>query len=339
MRLTIADIARLANVSKATVSIALNGKPGISEQTRAKVMEIVQKFGYRPSHVARSLSTRKTKTIGLLIKEIVNPYYARIVKGVFDGCTVNGYTVLLASSELEPHKEKQGIETMIDYGVDGLIISPLQGEGVDFSYLVHLLHENYPLVMLNNIQNYATHVVDIDNVKAAYDAVVYLIGLGHKKIAYFMGPALSVHNAERLQGYRQALIDHQLPLSQNLIVEAGSYIENGYQAGKRVFDSHADIPTAVLCYNDLVSIGLANALFEMNLAIPDQVSIIGFDDIDFCRSFRVPLTSVRVPAYEIGRTAAQLLIQNINKVRDTTGYEKVILPAELVKRNSCAPVA
>ncbi|MBN2355687.1 LacI family DNA-binding transcriptional regulator [candidate division KSB1 bacterium] len=340
MRLTIADIARLADVSKATVSTVLNDKPGISPKTRKKVLAIVQKYGYRPSHVARSLSTRRTHTIGLVIKEIVNPYYARIIKGVFDGCTDNGYTVLLGSSELAPPKERQSIEKLLNYGVDGMIISPLQGEEIDFTYLARLTQEQYPLVMLNNVQNYATHVVDIDNVKAAFDAVCYLIGLGHRKIAYLTGPASSVHNSERLTGYQQALMNHNLPITQKFIVTAGSYIENGFRTGKALFSDDDDVPTAVLCYNDLVAIGLANALIEMNIPVPERVSIIGFDDIDFCRSFRIPLTTVHIPAYEIGKAAADLLIRTIDQpAANPNGYEKVVLPALLMERNSCATIA
>lgn len=335
MQLTIADIARLANVSKATVSAVLNEKPGISQATREKILEIIKKVNYHPSHVARSLSSRKTKSIGLVIKEIVNPYYARIMKGVFDGCTENRYTVLLGSSELSPEKEKQSIETLINYRVDGLIISPLHGQDVDFSYLADLLRENYPLVTLNAVQNYVTNVVDVDNIQASYKAVCYLIESGHSKIAYFAGPTSSVHSHERQQGYQQALIDNNFPIQKQLIVQAGSYIENGYIAGKDFFSKNNALPTAILCYNDLVAIGLINALAELNIAVPEQVSVIGFDDIDFCKSFRVPLTTVHIPAYEIGREAAELLVKQINN-RFNPLNEKVILDAQLIIRNSCA---
>lgn len=337
MHLTIGDIARLANVSKATVSAVLNDKPGISQQTREKVLDIVKKVNYRPSHVARSLSIRETKSIGLIIKEIVNPYFARIMKGVFDGCTENGYTVLLGSSELSPEKEKQSIETLLNYGVDGLIISPLQGSDIDFSYLANLIRDNYPLVTLNVVQNYPTNVVDIDNTEAAYKGVSYLIDLGHTKIAYFAGPFFSAHSNDRRQGYQQALIDHNLPIQKQYIVQAGSYVEDGYALGKEFFSQNDNFPMAVLCYNDLVAIGLVNVLSELNIAVPEQVSVIGFDDIDFCKSFRIPLTTVHIPAYEIGKAAAELLIKQINH-RSKPLNEKVILEASLIKRNSCIKI-
>ncbi len=337
MHLTIGDISRLANVSKATVSAVLNNRPGISQQTRDKVLEIVKKYNYRPSHVARSLSIRETKSIGLVIKEIVNPYFARIMKGVFDGCMENGYTVLLGSSELSPEKEQQSIETLLNYGVDGLIISPLQGSDIDFSYLANLIRDDYPLVTLNAVQNYPTNVVDINNMEAAYKAVSYLIDLGHKRIAYFAGPYFSAHSNERLQGYQKSLIDKNLPIQKNCIVEVGSYIENGYAKGIEFFSQNDDFPTAVLCYNDLVAIGLVNALLDLNIQVPEQVSIIGFDDMDFCKSFRIPLTTVQIPAYEIGKAAAELLVKQINH-RSKPLNEKVILEASLIKRSSCVEI-
>lgn len=337
MRLTIADIARLANVSKATVSTVLNDKPGISQKTRDKVLSIVRKYDYRPSHLARALSARTTKSIGLVIKEIINPYFARIMKGVFEACAEKEYTVLLGTSELSPEKEQQSIETLITYRVDGLIISPLQGDDVDFSYLADLMRDKYPLITLNGVHNFQTHVVDIDNVKAAYEAVSYLIKLGHKRIAYFAGPNSSAHNIDRMQGYQQALIDHNLPMRKSDLVQTGSYTENGYVEGRKYFYQNSDKPTAVLCYNDLVAIGLVNALLELNISVPQSVSVIGFDDIDFCKSFKIPLTTMSVPAYEIGRAAAELLIKLIHN--DSSGpNEKIVFDSKLIARASCAQI-
>ncbi|MDZ7319702.1 MAG: LacI family transcriptional regulator, partial [candidate division KSB1 bacterium] len=174
MKVTIADVARMANVSKATVSAVLNNKPTVSPQTRELVNEVIRHLNYRPNEIARSLSIRRTKCIGLVIKEIDNPYFAKVMKGVFDVCCEMGYTVLLGSSELSPNQELKSVQTLTHRHVDGLIISPLQGDDIDFSYLGNLLRENYPLVMLGSVKNYITNTVDIDNVKAAYEAVSYL---------------------------------------------------------------------------------------------------------------------------------------------------------------------
>ncbi|MDW7681829.1 MAG: LacI family DNA-binding transcriptional regulator [bacterium] len=334
MKITITDVARVAKVSKASVSAVINNKPTVSPKTREKILKVIKKLNYRPNEVARSLSSRKTKSFGLVIKEIDNPYFARVMKGVFDVCCELGYTVLLGSSELSPAQEFQSIETLTNQRVDGLIISPLQGADSDFSYLSDLIHDHYPLVMLGEVKNYTTSFVDVDNVNAAHQAVSYLIKLGHTEIAYFSGPAYSVHSFDRLQGYQQAHIDHNLPIHKDFIIEVGSYIENGFQAGKKLFSRQSKTPSAVFCYNDLVAIGLINALIESNINVPDQVSVIGFDDIDICGSIKIPLTTIHVPAYEIGRKASELLIRQIQN-SDQLLNEKIILKTRLVERNSC----
>jgi len=335
MKITITDVARIANVSKASVSAVLNNKPTVALQTREKILKVIKKLNYRPNEVARSLSSRKTRSVGLVIKEIDNPYFARVMNGVFDACCEKGYTVLLGSSELSPAQEFQSIETLTHQRVDGLIISPLQRFDSDFTYLADLIHERYPLVMLGTVKNYSTNIVDVDNVSAAYQAVSYLISLGHTEIAYFSGPVYSAHSFDRMEGFRLALIDHKLPIRKDYIFEVGSYIANGYQAGKKFFSKQSELPSAVLCYNDLVAIGLINALLELGITVPEQVSVIGFDDIDICESVKIPLTTIHVPAYEIGRQASELLIRQIQD-SDQSFNEKIILATKLVERNSCS---
>ena len=334
MKITIADVAKIATVSKATVSAVINNKPTVSMTTRDKVLKAIEKLNYHPSEIARSLSIQKTKCIGLVIKEIDNPYFAKVMKGVFDVCCQQGYTVLLGSSELSPYQEMQSIETLTHQWVDGLIISPLQGEDIDFKYLANLLQEKYPLVMLGTVKNYQTNLVDINNVTAAYQAVSYLIKFGHTEIAYFSGPSYSAHSMDRLEGYRQSLMDHHLPIRKNYIQQVGSYIADSYQVGKQFFSRIEYKPTAVFCYNDLVAIGLINALTDSGIQVPEQVSVIGFDNIEFCESARIPLTTVDVPTYEIGKRAAELLIKQISNPTEIFN-EKVILTAKLVERNSC----
>lgn len=336
MRPTIADIAQLAQVSKATVSAVLNDRPGISPATRARVLAVIKKFNYRPNEIARSLSSRKTRSIGLVIKEIDNPYFARIMKGVFDICREKGYTVLLGSSELSPVQERQSIEALANQRVGGLIISPLQGPDSDFTWLADLLRDRYPLVMLGQVRNYHTTVVDIDNVQAACKAVEYLIALGHRDIAYFAGPSYSSHSEERQRGYQQALMNHGLPVRPEFILPVGSERELGYQAGLTLFRRPGPHPTAFFCYNDLVAIGLANALHTLHIAVPQEVSIIGCDDLDLSPCYRIPLTTIHVPAYEIGRAAAERVIHDLES-GDHADPQIVLFEARLVERFSCAP--
>jgi LacI family transcriptional regulator/LacI family repressor for deo operon, udp, cdd, tsx, nupC, and nupG len=332
MEFNIGDVARLANVSKATVSAVINKRPGVATQTRENVLRIIKKLNYRPNQVARSLSVRATKSIGLVIKEIDNPHFARVIKGVFNFSTRHGYTVILGSSEHSPEKEQLSIEALTNQRVDGIIVSPLQYSESDFGYLAELISRKYPLVTLGEVKNYATNVVDINNEAAAYQAVSFLVSRGHRKVAYFCGPTFSAHSKDRLRGYQQALIDHRVPLDSKMILNAGPYFEDGYSNGKQMF-AVDERPTAVFCYNDLVAIGLIHAVLELGLRVPDDVAVIGFDDIDFCRFARIPLTTIHVPAYEIGTRAAELLMRQINN-RGNGLVEKNLLEAYLVKRES-----
>ena len=336
MNITIEDVARMAKVSKGTVSAVLNKKATVSERTRSNVLAVIKKLNYRPNLLARSLSIQKTKTIGLVIKEIDNPYFTKIMKGVFDACSDKDYIVLLGSSELSPIQEAKHIEILINQRAAGLIISPLQGEDIDLSYITDLIKDDYPLVLLGSVKNFLTNGVDLNNAEAAYQAVRYLIELGHKNIAYFAGPSHSIQSFERMEGYQNALSTTNVPLKKENIIQVGSYMNNGYAKGKEIFSNFKKInPTAVFCYNDLVAIGLMNALIELGINVPEQVSIIGFDDMNLCGSFKIPLTTLHVPAYQIGQTAANLLVDQItNGV--TSEKQKKVLIAKLVKRSSCA---
>lgn len=336
MNLTISDIARLANVSKSAVSIVLNNRPGVSDKTREKILGIIKKYNYHPNQLAQSLVVKKTKSVGLVITEIDNPFFTKVMKGVYDTCYELGYNLLIGSSELSPLKEKETIRSLESKLVEGLIISPLQGEGVDYLYLSKLINNNFPFVMLRNIINYPINLVDIDNTKAAYDAVNYLIKLGHKKIAYFSGPKHSGHSIERFEGYKQALIENGITVEEDNVVEVGSYLPNGYECGKEYFKKKGkNFPTAVFCYNDLVAIGLFNALNEMGINVPEDISVMGFDNIDFSQYVKKPLSTIHMPAFEIGKAAVHLLMKQISQPEKFLN-EKIILKGKLIIRESCA---
>jgi LacI family transcriptional regulator len=333
MRMTITDIAKLANVSKSAVSIVLNNKTGVSDKTRSKILSVIKKYNYNPNYIAKSLAAKETKSIGLIIEEIDNPFFAKVIRGVYKACSKLGYSVLLGSAELSSEMEAEIIRTLVSKRVDGLIIFPLQSEAADFTYLSNLLSENYPLVILGMVTNYAMNVVDIDNVKAAYDAVSYLIQQGHTKIAHLFWEVHSSHSMERLEGYKQALIDNNLPINKNYIIPVSSDTAGGYKAVKELFSKSIKHPSAVFCYNDLVAMGGINALLEMGIKVPESVSVMGFDNIDFSEYIKVPLTTVHVPAYEIGKSAAKLLIKQIGNSPAQLN-EKVILEHKIIERES-----
>ncbi len=329
--MTITEIAKLANVSKSSVSLVLNNKPGVSAKTRAKVLGIMKKYRYHPNQIAQSLAGGETKSIGLIVKEIDNPYFGRLMRGVYDACSKLGYTVLLGSSEQSTEKEAEIIRTMMNKRVDGLIISPLQSEEADYSYLVDLTKEDFPLVILGTIPNFPTNSVDIDNFAAAFDAVSHLIRLGHRNILHLAGP--SGHGLKRLEGFRAAMQEYGLPVQRQSVVQVQPYAPFGYQAGKEMFASRTGAPTAVFCYNDLVALGLMNALADLGIDVPDSVSVMGFDDIDIAGHLRIPLTTVRMPAYEIGTSAADLLISRLAE-GSSPRIERVTLAYSIIERRS-----
>jgi LacI family transcriptional regulator len=331
--MTISEIAKLANVSKSSVSLVINNKPGVSDDTRAKVRRIIEKYHYNPSQIAQSLAGGETKSIGLIIKEIDNPYFARLMRGVYDACSRLGYSVLLGSSEHLPAKETEIIRTMVSKRVDGLIISPLQGDGFDYSYLADLVKDRYPLVILGTVPNYPISSVDIDNRRAAYDAVSFLIRKGHKRIAHFAGPVHTGHGQRRLEGYQQALADQNILIENNLIIPVEPYVQNGYAAGKELFSAGALPATAVFCYNDLVATGLMKALKELGVSVPGSVSVMGFDNIEMDDYLSIPLTTVQMPAYEIGQSAAKLLVTQLGQ-DPAPLVERVILEHKIIERAS-----
>ncbi|MBK7103743.1 MAG: LacI family DNA-binding transcriptional regulator [Ignavibacteriae bacterium] len=336
MKLTIVDIAKLSNVSVSAVSIVLNNKPGVSDKTREKVLKVIEKYNFNPNQIAQSLALKETKSIGLIIKEIDNPHFAKVMKGVYDTASEFGYSVLLGSSELKAEKEAEIINTMLSKRVDGLIISPIQNDVRNFISLANLMSNNIAFVILGMIDNYTVNSVDIDNRKAAYEAVVHLIKLGHKKIAYFGGPPHSGHAQKRLLGYQNAMNENLIPINEEFIFVVGPNIEDSYNLAYELFSKkEKELPTAVFCYNDLSAIGVINALEKLNIKVPEDVSVFGFDNIDFGKYLKFPLSTIDMPAHKIGEEATKLLIKVIQSKGEIKN-EKVIIEHKVVKRNTCA---
>ncbi|KAA3614643.1 MAG: LacI family transcriptional regulator [Calditrichaeota bacterium] len=333
MKLNINDIARLANVSKATVSAVINDKPGVALKTRQKVQDIVVRHNYKPNHMARSLSVRSTKSIGLVIKEIDNPFYTKIMRGVYDVCSRHGYTVFLGSSELLWEQEEKTMEAFVQKQVDGLIVTPLNDFDRNSQSIANLIERNFPLVMVGQIKKYQTSSVRIDNIKAAKQAVTFLIKNGHTQIAYFSGPSNSLHSEERFQGYKEALIEAGLQLQSKWCIAAGPKFDDGFENGMQLFSGTSERPTAVFCYNDLVAIGLIQALKIQKIRVPQDIAVVGFDNIDFSRFANISLTTVENPAREMGEAAARMVLKQIENP-DFILHDEIILDATLIERDS-----
>ncbi len=339
-RATIDDVARQAGVSKATVSAVLNDTGAVKHSTRDRVVAAIELLNYRPTRQAGRAGARRDKSIALLVKEIDNPYYADVIAGARAHAGAHGYTLVVVSSEGEYEAERRAVELLRAKDVDGLIITPVLDEHADLSHLFELKRRNFPFVLLEEIRGVQASLVDVDNIEASRRVVEYLIGLGHTRIAHFAGPAYSTHSYQRLDGVRRACSASRLIFADADIVPAGAHLENGYRAGLEFFRARkaADRPTAVTCYNDLVALGVCRALLELGLRVPEDVSVVGYDDIPLADFLSVPLTTVRVPKVEMGRVAAQLLIRHIES-KEVVPPQKVALDAELVVRGSTRAVS
>ncbi|GAC1650646.1 MAG: LacI family DNA-binding transcriptional regulator [Gemmatimonadaceae bacterium] len=332
-RPTITDVAARAGVSKATVSAVLNDSATVSASTRDRVVTAIDLLNYRPTQPAGRGGVRTGKSIGLLIKEVDNPYYGAVVSGARAHADAHGYTVLVASSEGEYNAERRAVELLHAKGVDGLIVTPVLDEHADLSHLFELKRRNFPLVLLEAIRGVQASLVDVDNVAASRRATEFLIELGHTRIAHFAGPHYSTHSQERVDGVRRACSASRLIFTDEDVVPAGAHAVDGYRAALAYFSgrSAVDRPTAVTCYNDLVALGVCRAIRESGLEIPNDVSVIGYDDISLLEHLVCPLTSVHVPKFRMGEVAAQMLIRHIES-KETVSPQKVYLEARLIVR-------
>lgn len=340
-RATIREVADRAEVSIGTVSAVINGKGTVKESTRTRVRAAIEALSYRPVEAARRrLQTPKEKSIGFIIKELHNPYFADIIVGAQQAAEAHGYRVLAMSSEQRFELEREAVQALAAKDVEGIIINPLLTDEPDLGHLYALRERHIPFVLLEGMRgDIPASIVDVDNESAAREATDYLVSIGHREIAHLAGPRYSMHADERIDGVRSALISAGSFLRPENLLHVGAALEDGYRAGMERFagQTNGELPTAVTCFNDLVAIGLLRALTELGLRVPEDVSVVGFDDINVSRFLTVPLTTVRMPRNEMGRQSAELLLRRMRQPI-TAPPERITLGTELVVRASTRPV-
>uniref|UniRef100_A0A7C3MQG0 LacI family transcriptional regulator n=1 Tax=Dictyoglomus thermophilum TaxID=14 RepID=A0A7C3MQG0_DICTH len=331
---TMKDVAKLAGVSISTVSHVINKTRYVEKETRERVYEAIKTLGYRPNILASSLRKKITNTIGLIISNITNLFYPEVVRGVEDYLTKFNYNLILCNSDEDVEKEKNYIEVLFSRRVDGLIITPSKSsetrENLDL-----FREKNIPIVLVDRkIEGLDEDVVLVDNVKGTYDAINYLISLGHKRIGIITGPLDTTTGYERLEGYLKALEDNNIKKDNNLIYE-GDFKEKGGYEGTSYLLNLKNPPTAIFSSNNLMVLGSLKRITEIGVKIPSDLSLISFDDMEWFPYFSPPLTAVYQPAYELGETAVKLLFERLKRGRKKK--KEVILPTKLVIRESCAP--
>jgi LacI family transcriptional regulator len=318
----------------------LNDRASVREETRRHVLEVMRAMDYTPSQAARGLSGIRTGAsvykpgIGLVVKEMENPFYAEVIAGASEVLSEEGFLTLICSSEGDFAREGQLIDALQERSLNGVIIAPVLHEQADLSHLFFLRRTGFPFVLLEHVAGLKANVVSVDNVDAAQLAVDHLLELGHERIAHLAGPAYTQHTWDRIAGVERAFSQSQLRIQNENIIPTGATFREGYEVALQYFrQKGSGHPTAVTCFNDLVAMGLLRALAELGLRVPEDVSVVGFDDIPAAAYFAVPLTTISVPKRRMGRVAAKLLIEQIAAGEDAVP-EATVLMAELVERAS-----
>jgi len=335
-RVTSQDVAELAGVSRTTVSFVLNNVPGvrIAEETRRRVLEAARELGYFPHAAARSLVTQRSNLIGFVLcqspdRVFSDAFLPEVLRGVGDVARPAGFRVLVESVE-DVSKPDAYIQLVWEQRIDGLILS---GPRSDDEQLPKLREEGFPVVLLGQLPGSGFPSVDVDNINGARKAVGHLINLGHRRIGIITNaPPQYTASAHRLEGYRRALLEHGLPFVKDLVRYGDFTEESGYAAMVELLDLPSP-PTAVFVASDLVAFGALAAIYERGLAVPQDMAVVGFDDVRLARYITPPLTTVRLPAYELGARAMRMVIEMIEGKKPAE--TEVFLETELVIRESC----
>jgi LacI family transcriptional regulator len=330
-RATIRDVGRVARVSHQTVSRVINGEHGITPRTRAKVDRAIAALGFRPSHIARSLVSRSTKTIGLVMGDVASPFFPDVVRGAEDVLSDAGYCLILSSSRRDPERELRNVRHLLERSTDGLILGAPQSAPDELRDLAE--RAAVPMVFLNrDVKGAHVASVWIDWRAATAEVVTYLADLGHRRVGLVVPSRHEIPYANREDWYRGALGRADHGPDPALIFHARITIEGGHEAGRRLLD-RADRPTAVICHSDVMAIGLLQACGERGVRVPDDLSVVGWDDVPYASLVTPALTTVRVPRYELGQAAARRLL---DLIAGRPAADPRPLALELVHRASCA---
>lgn len=331
--ITIKDIARRCRVSPATVSRVLNGFPHVQAGTRARVQEEIRRVSYRRNGVARSLVLRKTRTLGLVLSDITNPFYAEIAKGIEDQATVHGYTTVLCSTNNLPERQHEYIQILLERRVDGLILGSARLREPEVEALAQ---GGFPVVLVNRrLRSPQVDSVVVDNYGGALRLVEYLIRLGHSRIAHIRGPLQFSTGYDRFRGYRDALLAQDLQLDPRLVVAGAFRYADGRAAARRLLATPAR-PTALFAANDLMALGALEALAEAGIRVPEGMAVAGFDDVEPASYWGIRLTTMSQRISDMARLAVDLLLERIERGRRDP--RQIVLPPHLVVRGSCGGV-
>lgn len=327
------DVAERAGVSVTSVSHVINQTRLVSDDLRERVLTAMNDLGYQPNALARSLRRKETYTIGVIITNSADPFFAEVTRGVEDACFEQGYNIILCNSDSDLDKELLYTNELIKKRVDGILF--LAAGGKSTKHIRTMQEQKTPLVVVDRyIPDLAVDTVLIDNAHGGWLATHHLIELGHQRIGCITGPSDLSLSAERVTGYRCALQEAGLAVDETLIIKGNFQYETGYQAAQQFLTKPAP-PTAIFACNDLMAIGAINAAIRQGCQVPQQLSVIGFDDIRMAAYTNPLLTTVAQPKYEMGSIATAMLLERIHT--QEMAPRQRLLDTQLVVRESTAP--
>lgn len=336
-KVSIKDVANLAGVSVSTVSRVLNNGSYVSQEKRKSIMDAVEQLGFRPNYFAKSLKAGVSKIIALVVPNLNNPVYALISQGVESEARDRGYNVILCNTDENTEIELKYIELLKDRNVDGFVFAT---DRDDAHHIADLIKTNTSVV---DVMRYSMGVnaVTVDNYRIGYEAAMYLINRGHKKIFMFTGDSNIVSFRLRAEGYIKALADNGIPYDEKWRFASSTESEDAETLSQTVVDAieRNGVPDAIFCVNWLRALGVYSAAKRLKLRIPEDISVMGVDDLEFIQFLNPPLTTVSQPFYEMGKKAADTLISEINqadKKKNAQTFMHLIMPTEIIERESVA---
>lgn len=332
MKITVKDVSELAGVSSATASRVLGNYGYVSEEKRVLVLEAAKKLGYRPHSLAKSLVTGETKTVGFVVGDIENPFFASLAKWINTLLSIQGYTLMVYTTDENIEEEFHGVDTLIAKQVDGLIIAPASYK--DYSHLLAAQQAGIAVVLIDRLPyGLPFDSVGVNNSRGMYDAVQYLIHQGHREIGFLSDSLEISSNQERLAGYRQALVEARIPFSDKLIYVTGFSVMDGYRGAVTML-GNSRRPSAVVTASNFMTTGLLLAARDLSVKIPEQISLISFDDMDWYRLTDPPITAVSQPIKRIGQESVRILFERMSVKGEVSRPEAIQLATRLVHRGS-----
>ncbi len=330
-QVTLRDIAKITGFSINTVSRALNGKDEVHAETRIKILAAAEKLGYRPNRLAKGLRSNKTGTIGVVVTDVANPFFSALVKGIARAARDLDYSIILQDSDEDYAGEEEAIKVLLAEQVDGILITPVQSQRRTIERLAEV---RFPFVLVGRFfRDLDTNYVVPDDYQGGFMATEHLLNQGHRDLAMINGPLHISSARERFEGFSDALRNHGVPVNSSQVVTGALTVEDGLTLSLSMLRGDSR-PSAIVCYSDFVAFGVMQGIREAGLSVPEDIAVVGFDDVRMSSCLHVSLTTIKSPKEELGRRAVQSLISRLEDNRDKSGTERIRLDVQLIARES-----